>query len=132
MVERNPHCFKNFSVSSFNLTCYSKNDEENFEEIFDCSLSEEDNCIKQNDTGISIENKELECTLRLEEERTIKDDEEIIQKHFRLKIDKLCSEKESILLNVYPYIGESDEIIFEGATNEYKFYVKIVMENKEK
>lgn len=133
IVEKNPHCFKRFFVSSFNLSCFSKNDEGNFEEIFDCSFSndEKNREIKQNDTGISAENRELECTLRLEEKKTIEDDEEIIRKYFELKIDKLNSIKEHIDLNIYPYIGESNEVIFEGAKGEYKFYIKLGMHNKE-
>lgn len=133
IVERNSHCFKNFSVSSFNLNCFSKNDEENFEEILDCSFSNEENTeIKQNDTGISIENKELECTLRLEEEKIIKDQEEITRKKFKLKIDKLNSVEQHIEMIVHPFIGESEEIIFEGANSKYKIYIKLEMDNKEK
>lgn len=133
IVERNPNCFKKFSVSSFDLSCFSKNDEERYEEIFDCSLSDEDNYIKQNDTGISIENSKLECTLRLEEKKKItKDNDEIIEKSFELKIDKLNSIKEHIELRLSPYVGESNEIIFEGGNNKYKFYIKLGIDDKEK
>lgn len=133
IVERNSYCFKKFSVSSFDLSCFSKNDEGKFEEIIDCSFSNEENTeIKQNDTGISVENRELECTLRLEEEKTIKDQEEITRKKFKLKIDKLNSVEQHIEMIVHPFIGESEEIIFEGANSKYKIYIKLEMDNKEK
>lgn len=115
-TERKDDVFKKFSVCAFEINCFAKNEDKIFEEIYKLPINNSATII-QHDAGISIENNNLECTLRLE------------GNYFILNFDKFGSRYDHVVLPVYPYIGE-DEVIFEGdsSDNIYKFYMKLVME----